>query len=77
MLCFGGLGFVGSDPGCGPTHHSSGHAVAASYIHNRGKLAQMIAQGQSSSPTKTKRATIPNSLDFFLYFMQSLILSSS
>ena len=28
VLCFGGLGFPGVDPGRGPTHHSSSHAVA-------------------------------------------------
>ena len=31
MLCFGGPGFAGLDPGHGPTHHSSSHAVVASY----------------------------------------------
>ena len=31
-LCFIGPGFVGSDPGHGPTQHSSSHAVAASHI---------------------------------------------
>ena len=31
-LCFGGLGFAGSDPGHGPTHHSSSHAEAASHL---------------------------------------------
>ena len=31
-------------------HHSSSHAVAVSHIRNRGILAQMLAQGQSSSP---------------------------
>ena len=45
MLCFGGLGFTGSVPRRGPTHHSSSHAVAASHIQNRGTLAQMLAQG--------------------------------
>ena len=32
MLCFGGLGFADSDSGCGPTHHSSNHAVVAFHI---------------------------------------------
>ena len=51
-------GFVGSDPGCGPTHHSSSHAVAASLIQNRGRLAQMLAQGQFSSPKENKKQKI-------------------
>ena len=34
-----------SDPQRGPTHHSSSHAVAASYIQkSRGRLAQTLAQ---------------------------------
>ena len=33
-------------------HHSSSHTVAASHIQNRGRLAQMLAQGQSSSHTQ-------------------------
>ena len=32
VLLFGGLGFTGSDPGCGPTHHLSSHAVVASHM---------------------------------------------
>ena len=53
VLRFGSPGFLGSDPGCGLAHHSSSHAVAASHIQNRGRLAQMLAQGQSFS-TKNK-----------------------
>ena len=34
--------------------HSSSHAVAATHIQNRGTLAQMLAQGQSS-PQKNKK----------------------
>ena len=45
-LCFGSLGFAGSDPGHGPIHHSSSPAVAASHTQNRGSLAQMLAQQQ-------------------------------
>ena len=41
--------FIHSDPRHGPTHCSSSHAVAASHTQNRGRLAQMLAQGQSSS----------------------------
>ena len=40
---------MGLDPGCGPTHHSSSHAVVVSFIKTRGRLAQMLAQGQSPS----------------------------
>ena len=36
--------FVGSDPGYGPTLLIS-HAVEASHIQRRGRLAQMLAQG--------------------------------
>ena len=32
MLCFGGLGFTGLDPGRRPIQHSSSHAVAASHM---------------------------------------------
>ena len=28
MFRFNGPGFAGLDPGCGPTHHVPGHAVA-------------------------------------------------
>ena len=31
--------------GCGPTHCSSSHAVAASYIQNRGRLATDVSSG--------------------------------
>ena len=43
-----GPGFVGLDPRRERTHCSSSHAVAASHIQSRGKLAQMLAQGPSS-----------------------------
>ena len=50
-LHFGGLGLqvqiLGVD-----LHHSSSHAVAVTHILNRGRLAQMLAQGKSSSPKK-------------------------
>ena len=51
-LHFGCPGFVGSDPGHGPMHCSSGYAVVASHMQNAGGLAQMLAQGKSSSPKK-------------------------
>ena len=47
-------GVCSSDPVHGPTHHSSSHAVAASYTQKRGRLAQLLAQGQSSSPKREK-----------------------
>ena len=51
MLCFGSPGFVGSDPQCRPMHRLLSHAVVTSHIQNGGRLAQMLAQGQSSSHT--------------------------
>ena len=48
-LHFGGLGSV---PGHRPTPLLSGHAVMATHIQNRGRLAQMLAQGKSSSAKK-------------------------
>ena len=38
------IGIPGAD-----LYHSSSHAVLASHIQNRGRLAEMLAQGQSSS----------------------------
>ena len=43
--------YAGSDSGRGPTPLIS-HAVEASHIQNRGRLAQMLAQGQSPAPKK-------------------------
>ena len=53
-LRFSSPGFAGSDPRRGPTHCSSSHAVAVSHIQNKGRLAQMLAQQQSSSTEKRK-----------------------
>ena len=39
----------------GPSSCSSSHAVAASHIQNRGRLAPMLAQLQSSSPKERKK----------------------
>ena len=44
-LCFGGLGSV---PACRLTPLVGGHAVVATHIRDRGRLAQMLAQGESS-----------------------------
>ena len=52
---------MGSEPQSGPPHRSSSHAVAASHIHNSGRLAQMLAQGQSFSSKKNKKAFASNS----------------
>ena len=51
MLCFGGLGSV---PRYGPTLLIGSHAMATTHIQNRGRLAQMLAQGKSSSGKKKK-----------------------
>ena len=52
VLCFSG---PGSDPGYGPPHRSSGHAVIVTHIQNRGRLAQMLAQGEYSSGAGKKK----------------------
>ena len=54
MFCFSGPGFAVLDPGRGPTHLSSSHAVVASHIQRGGRLAQTLAQGQSSSSKKKR-----------------------
>ena len=46
------FGSPGSAPGHGPTPLISGHAVAVTHIQNRGRLTQMLAQGESSSGNK-------------------------
>ena len=56
----GSLGFVGLDPRCRPTHCSSSHVVAVSHIKKRGKLAQMLTQGQSSSQKNNKSNKMKN-----------------
>ena len=52
MLLFGVLGSV---PGCQRTPLVSGHAVVAIHKQNRGRLAQMLAQAESSSAKKKAR----------------------
>ena len=49
VLCFGGLALV---PGRRPTPLVSGHAIAVTHIPNRGRMAQISAQGESSSSKK-------------------------
>ena len=58
---------MGLDPGCEPTHCSLSHAVVASHIQNRARLAQMLAQGQASLSKKRRtgnrckfRANLPH-----------------
>ena len=63
---FGSLEFTGSDPGCRLTHCSSSHAVVASHIQNRGRLAHVLAQQQSSSSKKRKIGTDFSSKPIFL-----------
>ena len=54
VVKFGELHFSG--PGSVPRYSStplvSGHAVPVTHIQNRGRLAQMLAQGKSSSAKK-------------------------
>ena len=52
------VGFPGWVPGHGPTHHSPNHTLAVSHKQNRGRLVQMLAQGQSSSQKKKKKKEI-------------------
>ena len=49
VLCFGGPGVV---PGCRNIPLVGGHAVVATHKQNRGRVAQMLAQGKSSSGKK-------------------------
>ena len=49
MLCLGSPGPV---PGHRPTPLVSRQAMAATYIQNRARLAQVVAQGESSSAKK-------------------------
>ena len=51
MLHFRSLGLV---PRWRPTPLGGGHAVVVTHIENRGRLAQMLAQGKSSSSKKRK-----------------------
>ena len=57
---FGGPRFMGLDPRHRPMHHSSSHAVVVSHIQNRGRLAWMLAQGQSPPNTHTQTSHSAN-----------------
>ena len=48
-LCFGSPGLV---LGCRPVPLGGSHAVVVTHIQNRGRLAQMLAPGESSSSKK-------------------------
>ena len=72
-------GFVGSDPGHGCTPLIS-HAVEASHIQNRGRLAEMLAHGESFSHTHTQTKKPPTEMYidihmhlFIHYFWESYI----
>ena len=61
-LCFSVLGLV---PGCGPTPLIGSHAVVATHIQNRGRLATMLAQWESSS-AKVKTEKTNRILNIFI-----------
>ena len=49
---------AGAGPMVDPRHRPApfiSHAVEASYIYIKGRLTQMLAQGESSSPRKRKK----------------------
>ena len=52
--------------GHGHTHCLSSHAMAVSHIQNRGRLAQVLAQGQSSQAKRGRLATDVSSGPIFL-----------
>ena len=54
MPFFGSPRFMGSDPGRRPTHLLSSHAVAASQMQNRGRLATDVSSGPAFLPTPAK-----------------------
>ena len=72
MLCCSGPRFAGSDLGHRSTHHSSSHAVAAFHIQNRGRWAQMLAQGQFSS-SKKKRGMLAKDVSSWPIFLTKKI----
>ena len=50
VLCLGGPGLV---PGCRPPPLIGNHAVGKTHIRNRGRLAQVLAQSESSPEKKS------------------------
>ena len=57
VLCFGGSGFAGLDPGSRPTLCSSSHAVVVSHVQNRGRLAIYASLRPIFLTRKTKQKT--------------------
>ena len=45
VLCFSGPSFTGLDPRCRPTQLLSSHAMVASHIQKRGRLATDVSSG--------------------------------
>ena len=60
-LLFGSLGSRVPIPGV-DLHHSSSPAVVPTHIQSRGRLAQMVAQSESSSPKKKEKKEKKNEL---------------
>ena len=71
MLHFGGPGLL---PGHRPTPLASGHAVEATHGQNRGRLAQILAQGESSSATTTKNRDLEKDFSIKMFTIVLLIL---
>ena len=63
---------MGSDPRCGPTDHPSGHAVVASHIQNRGRLAQRLAWDNPSQAKRGRLATDVSSGPTFLTYTKKV-----
>ena len=61
-LHFSCLGLQVQIPGVDLHHSSVNHAVVATPIQNRGRLAQVLAQGKSSSSKKKTKITKTNNL---------------
>ena len=51
-LCLGSMGSILVHE---PTPLIGGHAVVMTHMQNRGRLTQMLAQGESSSAKQTKK----------------------
>ena len=63
MLSFAGLSSV---PGCERVPFIGGHAVPATHIQNRGRLAQMLGQGQYTQGKRGRLAADVSSGPIFL-----------
>ena len=60
----GGPGFAGSDPGCGRGTTRQATLWQASHIQSRGRWAQILAQGRSSSVKRGELAVVSSGLIF-------------